>query len=670
MHRRLHLDDAHIVLPKGTRVVLTRDAPARDGWICRKGTAGRVATVAHPAYVLETPAGHVIDVERTALTIQDTKQKEYATHRTWAWQTLAPHVVLEVVVGSTAWNLAGPDSDEDVKGIFLLPFDHGSGIYEAPSEIQDPTRDAQFWEVDKAIRQGLRAEANTLEALWTPLVVRADPIGQLLRDRREIFVSKRIFSSFGRYAISQFDKIKKRLEQRETEEALIAAIRARPELGLDAIAASLSADGLGTPRQAVERLKRLAHSLFDSGRLPSRDYLELRGWVLSGGDEEHRPPYRPKNAYNLLRLLHSGIQWLEQGEPLIRVEADRPDDLQRRLMAVKHQEVPIEDVVEEARELAARFEVVHAESTLPEEPDVEAADALLRACRSHAARQHFQIATPLPRGHAAVDRSPPRFEVPIEQIRQWLARFDHLDPVICAVTGAHIFGFPSPDSDIDLKSIHVAPASAALGLAGPGPSVDVTEIVDGLELDYTSNEAGEAVKLLLAGNGNMLERLLSPYQVLPAPGTDPRREARLEELRELAVASVSRASHTHYAGYLRGMEKEYAKRPRVKALLYRYRVALTGIHLLTTGEVVADLGLLAPRYGYDRATTLIAIKTAGQEKQDASELPPELLEAVLADLEALGRALWEAREGSPLPERPPNQADLEAWLVCWRTGGR
>ena len=41
------------------------------------------------------------------------------------------------------------------------------------------------------------------------------------------------------------------------------------------------------------------------------------------------------------------------------------------------------------------------------------------------------------------------------------AKREHL---VVALSGAHAYGFPSPDSDLDLKSIHVAPTADLVGL--------------------------------------------------------------------------------------------------------------------------------------------------------------------------------------------------------------
>src|SRR5439155_222433 len=62
--------------------------------------------------------------------------------------------------------------------------------------------------------------------------------------------------------------------------------------------------------------------------------------------------------------------------------------------------------------------------------------------------------------------------------------------VVVYLSGAHAYGFPSPDSDLDLKAIHIEKTEALLGLDPPIATFDRAEIIEGVEIDYTSNELG------------------------------------------------------------------------------------------------------------------------------------------------------------------------------------
>lgn len=221
--------------------------------------------------------------------------------------------------------------------------------------------------------------------------------------------------------------------------------------------------------------------------------------------------------------------------------------------------------------------------------------------------------------------------------------------VQCAITGAHIYGFPSEDSDLDIKGMHLAPTREMLGLTKPTEAHDALEIFEGVECDVTTHEAKTALSLLIAGNGNMLERFTSVYQLVDG----------FEELAALARASVSQQSFRHYSGYLKGMRREHGLKRRAKTALYAYRVALTGTHLLRTGEVVSDVTVLAPEYGQD-VSELVAFKREHGEK---CALPADLDAHHTAQFDGLAEMIWQAREDSALPERASNHAAIEDWLI-------
>ena len=231
--------------------------------------------------------------------------------------------------------------------------------------------------------------------------------------------------------------------------------------------------------------------------------------------------------------------------------------------------------------------------------------------------------------------------------------------LLCAVTGSHLYGFPSPDSDIDMKGIHLAPTAQVLGLRSPPETHDRLLEHEGVECDLTTHEAAFALRLLLKGNGNMLERLTSPLQLVE--------RGAVEQLRALVPASLSQACYGHYRGYLRGMQREHLRDRRVKSLLYSFRVGLTGVHLLRTGEVQAHLPTLADAYGFPELHALVALKASGHEKVALDEAlgggGATGVTERLAEVEAM---LDEARASSTLPDAPAGEAACNDWLVATR----
>ncbi len=224
------------------------------------------------------------------------------------------------------------------------------------------------------------------------------------------------------------------------------------------------------------------------------------------------------------------------------------------------------------------------------------------------------------------------------------------EPIVVALSGAHAYGFPSPDSDLDLKGIHVAPTRALLGLRPETPPVEHIEFVEGVELDYSSHELGMVLHGILKGNGNFIERILGDLLLIRTP--------LLAELQPLVRASLSLRSHHHYRGFALNQRKEAEKTRRAKKVLYVLRTTLTGAHLLRTGELVTDVTRLAPLYGFELDDLLEAkSKAEKQALDDAAYVRAE---------HRMDRAfvtLDEALTLSALPLDAPNLHEVDAWLV-------
>lgn len=229
--------------------------------------------------------------------------------------------------------------------------------------------------------------------------------------------------------------------------------------------------------------------------------------------------------------------------------------------------------------------------------------------------------------------------------------------VLGGITGSHHYGFPSPDSDLDIKTIHLAATESLFGLATPKEAYARLEEFGGTECNLTSNELRQALHLLLLGNANILERVLCPYQIIESP--------EVAALQGLAKGAICRRFHRHYSGFFRGMCKgfERAEQPTAKLALYAYRVALTGIHLLKTGELEADLNVLADWYDVPEALQLIELKRRTAEKVP---VPRSDIPLHRETFEQLENALEEALAASRLPQEPLNRKPCEEWLIDLR----
>ena len=233
--------------------------------------------------------------------------------------------------------------------------------------------------------------------------------------------------------------------------------------------------------------------------------------------------------------------------------------------------------------------------------------------------------------------------------------------LFATVSGAHLYGFPSPDSDWDLRGVHILPAERVVGL-DPGPdTISISEKDGAFELDLVTHDAKKFFGLMLRRNGYVLEQLLSPLVVATTPEH--------AELKAIARGCVTRHHSHHYLGFAQSqwhlLMKESPR--RVKPLLYVYRVLLTGIHLMRTGVVEANLVHLNEEARLPYLSELIARKRAGPEKGTLDDDDIAFHEGeynrLRDELEAAGAA-------SQLAEQPSARPALNDLLVRLRLRGR
>ena len=238
---------------------------------------------------------------------------------------------------------------------------------------------------------------------------------------------------------------------------------------------------------------------------------------------------------------------------------------------------------------------------------------------------------------------------------------EHPFPLLFAtISGAHLYGFPSPDSDYDIRGTHILPLVDAVGLwPDKQDTIQVDGFRDSLEIDLVTHDVRKFFGLMLKKNGYVMEQVFSPLIVLTTPEHD--------ELKTIAKHCLTKHHAHHYEGFFHTQWKLFDKElpRRVKPLLYAYRVLLTGIHLMRTGEVEANLVTLNDEFRLPQIPDLVAKKLAGPEQ---STLPDDDVSFHEAECQRLLTQLDEASATSHLPEMPSGSAALNDLLVRVRLG--
>jgi hypothetical protein len=127
------------------------------------------------------------------MTIQDIKQNNI--------------LLLECISGSRAYGLHTPQSDTDIKGIFLLNKKMYYGL-EYIEQVNNETNDEVYYELKRFVDLLTKNNPNIIELLYTPqdCILYKNPIINLIKP--ELFLSKLCKQTFAGYAQSQIKKAK------------------------------------------------------------------------------------------------------------------------------------------------------------------------------------------------------------------------------------------------------------------------------------------------------------------------------------------------------------------------------------------------------------------------------------------------------------------------------
>jgi len=137
----------------------------------------------------------------------------------------------EVQMGSVAYGVSNELSDVDIYGFVIPPkeiiFPHLAGEIEGfgtpkprfnqydPHHIEDPEKNCQYdlamYNIVKYFDLCMSCNPNMIDSLFVPrrCVLFSTPIGEMVRDRRKIFLHKGAWHKFKGYAYSQLHKIGK-----------------------------------------------------------------------------------------------------------------------------------------------------------------------------------------------------------------------------------------------------------------------------------------------------------------------------------------------------------------------------------------------------------------------------------------------------------------------------
>lgn len=141
-----------------------------------------------------------------------TDDQQDAVRRALSVPFSAPHILLQGVVGSTAYGLATPDSDIDRLGIYAVPTVDLHGLGDPVESIVTTHPDRTLHEARKYCRLALQANPTVTELIWLEHWETTSPSARDLIAIRAAFLSAwRVRKAYLGYATQQFRKLSSRV---------------------------------------------------------------------------------------------------------------------------------------------------------------------------------------------------------------------------------------------------------------------------------------------------------------------------------------------------------------------------------------------------------------------------------------------------------------------------
>ena len=227
------------------------------------------------------------------------------------------------------------------------------------------------------------------------------------------------------------------------------------------------------------------------------------------------------------------------------------------------------------------------------------------------------------------------------------------------LSGSHYYGFPSEDSDFDMRGMYSLDKRYFLGLGKPKNVIQPHH--DNILYDSEFFELNKYINLVLKGDCNRIEGLHAPHIYY---------EREYRELNKILDESWGkRGLYNSYKGMAFGNYDKFIKKGKntVKKYLYVYRGLLAGCYALKNGVIQADINVLAKYFRDDNIKALIEMKKEGTEHMALKSINSgELDEGIQNYFEKLDVSYDESK----LKEKPSEDDwdKVNKWLINHRLG--
>lgn len=338
-------------------------------------------------------------------------------------------ILYECIVGSKAYGLSTPESDTDIKGVFVAPKEMFYG-FSIDDQINNESNDITYYEIGKFLNLLCKSNPTVLEMLFSPedcIRIKAPLISSIDANR---FLSKKCEDSFARYAFTQIKKarglnkkisnplekerksildfcyilheqgsiqIKKYLSSYDFDEnrcGLVAVPHMENVFALfydESKNHSLKFNGLLHDKNSMDlplssvpkEVLPIGHIYFNKNGFSKycKEYKEYWDWVNKRNEARYESTIKHGKNYDSKNMMHT-FRLLEIAEEIAihkTIFVRRKD--KEELFKIRAGVYSYSELIEKADKKLERIEELYLKSDLPAEPDCDYAEKLLISIR-------------------------------------------------------------------------------------------------------------------------------------------------------------------------------------------------------------------------------------------------------------------------------------------------
>lgn len=282
------------------------------------------------------------------------------------------YCIFKFVSGSHAYGFNVPESDQDLRGVFMAPLKHHFDINSEEGldtkTVHKPGADDEMHELSKFMKLAADCNPNIIEYLYVNRLI----LGELstwtkVRDHRHLFLSKKAKFTFSGYAIAQLKRIKTHrgyllnppTKKPERKDYNLPEDSKMPKEVRNLILSMDTTWFSGDTRELAQREKDYTLALNEYRSY--EEWKKNRNKARKGMEEKYG--YDLKHATHLVRLINMCKEILTEGT----LSVYRPE--RELLMSIRQGEWPFEKLEAFALESDMELEELYNKSTLRDKPD-------------------------------------------------------------------------------------------------------------------------------------------------------------------------------------------------------------------------------------------------------------------------------------------------------------